>query len=48
MDPGSADYEEKQRRLAIASLERKAGMLGFSIVESQISSPKALAIEGVT
>ena len=48
VDPGSADYEEKQKRLAIASLERKAGMLGFSIVESQISSPKALAIEGVT
>jgi len=48
VDPGTADYEEKQRRLAIANLERKAGMLGFSIVESQISSPKALAMEGVT
>jgi transposase len=48
VDPGSVDYEEKQKRLAIASLERKAGMLGFSIVESQISSPKALAKEGVT
>ena len=44
VNPGSADYEEKQKRLAIASLERKAGMLGFSIVESQISSPKALAM----
>jgi transposase len=48
MDPGSAIYEEKQKRLAIASLEKKAGMLGFSIVEKQPSSPQALAVQGVT
>ena len=48
MDLGSAVYEERQKRLAIASRERKAGLLGFSIVERQISSPKSLAMEGVT